>query len=111
MASIEKRTSKVGRTTTWRVRWRTGGAREGAWDGETCDDLTTARHFKALVEAAGGQRPDGQPSCGSAATFRTLVAELQTIPLVRSILEHIATGCSGQRALLRAELIVGQGRR
>ena len=53
MASIEKRTSKVGRTTTWRVKWRVGGTREGAWDGETCDDLTTARHFKALVEVAG----------------------------------------------------------
>src|ERR687895_1443914 len=61
MASIEKRTSKVGRTITWRVKWRTGGTRDGAWDGETCDDLKTARRFKALVEAAGEQRPDGYP--------------------------------------------------
>jgi hypothetical protein len=61
MASIEKRMSKNGRTITWRVKWRTGGARDGAGDTETCDDLKTARRFKALVDAAGEQRPAGYP--------------------------------------------------
>jgi hypothetical protein len=61
MASIEKRTSRDGRSTTWRVRWRTGGAREGAWDSETCDELKIARRFKASVEAAGERRPQGYP--------------------------------------------------
>jgi hypothetical protein len=59
MASIDKR-GKPGRHT-WRVKWRVGGTREARWDGETCDDLKTARHFKALVEAAGEQRPAGYP--------------------------------------------------
>jgi hypothetical protein len=61
MASIEKRTSQDGKTTTWRVKWRTGGTREGRWDGETCDELKVARHFRALVEAAGEWRPEGYP--------------------------------------------------
>ena len=60
MATIEKRTSRSG-MSTWRVKWRTGGRRDGVWDGETCDDFTTARSFRALVEAAGEQRPPGYP--------------------------------------------------
>jgi integrase len=63
MATIEKRTSRSG-AVTWRVKWRSGGRRDGAWDGETCDDLKTARSFRALVEAAGEQRPPGYlPGC------------------------------------------------
>jgi hypothetical protein len=58
MATIEKRTSRSG-AVTWRVKWRSGGRRDGAWDGETCDDFTTARAFRAFIEAAGEQRPPG----------------------------------------------------
>ncbi len=43
------------------MKWREGGIRDGAQDGETCDDLKTARFFRALVEAAGEQRPEGYP--------------------------------------------------
>ena len=32
MASIETRKT-TGRVTRYRVKWRTGGARDGAWDG------------------------------------------------------------------------------
>jgi hypothetical protein len=39
MAWIEKRSAKKGRAATWRVKWRDGGTRDGAQDGETCDDL------------------------------------------------------------------------
>ena len=61
MATIEKRISRNGKTTTWRVKWRTGGRRTGAWDGETCDDVKTARVFKALVEVIGEERSAGFP--------------------------------------------------
>jgi hypothetical protein len=59
MAGIEKRICKDGRTAAWRVKRRVGGTRDSRWDGETCDDLTTARRFRALVEAAGEHRPNG----------------------------------------------------
>ncbi|MGP3920676.1 hypothetical protein [Nonomuraea sp. 10N515B] len=55
MASIETR--KGAKATTYRVTWMTGGKRGGARDSETCDTYTIARRFKALVEAAGEQRP------------------------------------------------------
>ncbi|HZB31444.1 MAG TPA: hypothetical protein VE465_14885 [Streptosporangiaceae bacterium] len=60
MATIEKRSSRTG-ATTWRVKWRTGGRRDGAWDGESCEDFKTAKVFKAVVEAAGEVRPPGYP--------------------------------------------------
>ncbi|MDX3106083.1 tyrosine-type recombinase/integrase [Nonomuraea angiospora] len=59
MASIETR--KGTKATTYRVTWVTGGKRGGARDSETCDTYTIARRFKALVEAAGEQRPAGYP--------------------------------------------------
>lgn len=61
MATIQPRKSKSGTITTYRVLWRTGGRRDGAWDGETCDEWRIARKFKALVEAAGERRPEGYP--------------------------------------------------
>lgn len=61
MASIEKRQSRGGNVVTWRVKWRDGGSREGRSDSETCDDLKTARNFRALVDAAGQRRPAGYP--------------------------------------------------
>jgi len=57
VASIEIRKSKDGRVTTYRVKWRAGGAREGRWDGETFDDHREAKIFKSLVDAYGQQWP------------------------------------------------------
>ncbi|TDB79601.1 site-specific integrase [Micromonospora sp. KC721] len=57
MATIEKRTTKDGKTTRWRVKWRDGGRRDGDWDGETFDYQADAKRFKALVDAAGNHRP------------------------------------------------------
>ena len=51
MASIETRKLKDGKTTRYRVKWRTGGSRDGAQDGATVDGLTDAKRFKSLVEA------------------------------------------------------------
>jgi hypothetical protein len=39
------------------VKWRTGGTRDGAWDGATFDAHTNAKQFKALVEVHGHQWP------------------------------------------------------
>jgi integrase len=50
MATIEARKSKDGKVTRYRVKWRTGGTREGSWDGFTFDAQTAAKKFKALVE-------------------------------------------------------------
>lgn len=56
MASIETRKTK-GRATRYRVKWRAGGTRDGAWDGTTFDAHTDAKRFKALVEVHGHQWP------------------------------------------------------
>lgn len=57
MAYIEKRPSKNGKTTRYRVRWRTGGRRDGDWDGQTFDDQADAKRFHGLVEACRDQYP------------------------------------------------------
>jgi hypothetical protein len=57
MASIETRESKDGKTTRYRVKWRTGGARDGGQDGTTFDIHSDAKRFKALVEVHGHQWP------------------------------------------------------
>lgn len=59
MASIEPRKLKNNRTS-YRVKWRKGGTREGKWDGETFQDLTEARRFKGLVDANGDRYPSEQ---------------------------------------------------
>jgi integrase len=43
--------------TTYRVRWRTAGRRDGAPDVETCPDLGTARRFRDLMLLCGRTRP------------------------------------------------------
>ena len=48
---------KGGKITRYRVKWRTGGTRDGAWDGTTFDAHTDAKQFKALVEVHGHQWP------------------------------------------------------
>ncbi|MGW3610548.1 tyrosine-type recombinase/integrase [Micromonospora sp. NPDC005163] len=57
MAQVEKRQTKDGKTTRWRVKWRDGGGRDGDWDGETFDYQADAKRFKALVDACGNRRP------------------------------------------------------
>ena len=57
MASIETRKSKDGKTTSYRVKWRTGGGRTGDWDGTTFDVKTEAKSFKLLVDLYGQQWP------------------------------------------------------
>jgi integrase len=56
MASIEKRPTKRGKVH-WRVRWRTGGGRDGEWDGETFKDDNQAIRFRALVDLSGQEYP------------------------------------------------------
>ena len=56
MASIETCKTK-GKVTRYRVKWRTGGTRDGAWDGTTFDAHADAKQFKALVEVHGHQWP------------------------------------------------------
>jgi integrase len=57
LATIEQRRTKNKRVTHYRVKWRTGGTREGKWDGEPFDDYAEAKKFKALVEVHGQHRP------------------------------------------------------
>ncbi|MEU5950503.1 N-terminal phage integrase SAM-like domain-containing protein [Micromonospora sp. NPDC047465] len=57
MAQIEKRQTRDGKVTRWRVKWRDGGRRDGARDGETFDCQVDAKRFKALVDVAGNHRP------------------------------------------------------
>ena len=54
MASIETRKTK-NKVTRYRVKWRTGGTREGAWDGATFDAHADTKRFTALVEVHGHQ--------------------------------------------------------
>jgi hypothetical protein len=59
MASIETRKTK-GKIARYRVKWRTGGARGGAWDGTTFDAHADAKQFKALVEVSGHRWPPAE---------------------------------------------------
>jgi hypothetical protein len=59
MASIETRKTK-GKIPRYRVKWRTGGARDGAWDGTTFDAYADAKRVKALVEVHGHQWPPAE---------------------------------------------------
>lgn len=59
MASIETRRTK-GKVTRYRVKWRTGGTRDGAWDGTTFDAYVEAKQFKALVEVHGHHWPSAE---------------------------------------------------
>ncbi|WP_335936670.1 tyrosine-type recombinase/integrase [Streptomyces sp. PTD5-9] len=54
MASIVERPKKDG-TTTYQVKWR----QDGEWQSEKFGDSDSAKQFKNLVEAHGGQWPHG----------------------------------------------------
>jgi hypothetical protein len=49
-----------GRITHYRVKWRTGGTRGGAWGGTTFDAHADAKRFKSLVEVYGHQLPPAE---------------------------------------------------
>jgi hypothetical protein len=57
VASVVKRVRKGG--AHYQVKWRLGGAREGAWQSETSTDGRAAAKFKADVEAYDHAWPDG----------------------------------------------------
>ncbi|MEU4199202.1 tyrosine-type recombinase/integrase [Streptomyces sp. NPDC026294] len=58
MASIKTYAKQSG-ALTHRVVWRVGGARDGAWQGESFDDGTMAERFRDLVNGHGQQWPPG----------------------------------------------------
>jgi hypothetical protein len=58
MASIKRRTRTDG-TIAFRVVWREGGSRDGAWQSETLYTPRDSVNFKADVEASGEHWPDG----------------------------------------------------
>ncbi|WP_155343188.1 hypothetical protein [Acrocarpospora pleiomorpha] len=58
MARIETRIRKDGKTKTYRVSWRLGGSRTGAWQSETFERKAPAVTFKLAVEACDHQWPD-----------------------------------------------------
>jgi site-specific recombinase XerD len=74
MATVDKRTTSKGRTS-YRVRWREGGTRDGDWQSATFTRSGEAQRFKNLVEAAGHKWPT--ETTGAASIPGTLtVAEL-----------------------------------
>lgn len=58
MASIERRHRNDG-GTSYRVKWRLGGSREGRTQSETFTTLARAERFRAMVEEAGHLWPEG----------------------------------------------------
>jgi integrase len=61
MASVEKRRGPTGKVTGFRVKWRTGGTRDGDWDSETFPRQEAAKTFKAEIEANGHRRSASLP--------------------------------------------------
>ncbi|QKW07018.1 site-specific integrase [Streptomyces sp. NA04227] len=59
MAYVQPLKNKHGEVTSYRVKWRAGGARDGDWQGERFDDETSAGVFKDAVDEAGQQWPAG----------------------------------------------------
>lgn len=72
MATIEPRKLKNNRTS-YRVKWRTGGTRQGDWDGTTLSEFAEAKRYKGLVDSNGDHRPTDQQlrDCG----FEYLLSE------------------------------------
>jgi hypothetical protein len=81
MASIETRKTK-GKVTRYRVKWRTGGARDGAWDGTTFDAHADAKQFKALVEVHGHQWPPAEVLIARGFAYLVPEAVVTSAPLV-----------------------------
>jgi integrase len=58
MASLEIR-KRRDQSVCYRVRWRTGGTREGSWNSESFEDERAAQRFQLDVEEAGEHWPKG----------------------------------------------------
>lgn len=65
MASIETRTTRAGKKR-YRVKWRTGGTRQGTPQSATLRTLAEAKDFAARVVAAGHHWPDDTTGAVSA---------------------------------------------
>jgi integrase len=59
MASVHPRKNNAGDITSWQVKWRLGGRRDGKGQTERFDDEPSAVVFKEAVDAAGQQWPPG----------------------------------------------------
>ncbi|MEW2164338.1 site-specific integrase [Streptomyces sp. NPDC007084] len=59
MASVHPRKNKAGDVTSYQVKWRLGGARDGLWQTERFNDEPSAQVFKDAVDEADQQWPLG----------------------------------------------------
>lgn len=59
MAYVQALKNKEGAVTSYRVKWRLGGARDGDWQGENFQDEDSAKVFKDAVDEYGQQWPPG----------------------------------------------------
>ncbi|MEV7584370.1 tyrosine-type recombinase/integrase [Streptomyces erythrochromogenes] len=59
MASVHPRKNRAGEITSFQVKWRDGGGRDGAWQSETFEDQDSAGVFKTAVDEAGQHWPPG----------------------------------------------------
>ncbi|WP_329306848.1 hypothetical protein OG322_22665 [Streptomyces sp. NBC_01260] len=59
MAYIAKRKNQAGEVTSYQVKWRLGGARDGDWQTERFDDEPSAEVFQGAVDDASQQWPTG----------------------------------------------------
>ncbi|MFB7171067.1 tyrosine-type recombinase/integrase [Streptomyces sp. NPDC056254] len=59
MASVHARKNRAGGITSYQVKWRDGGGRDGRGQSETFEDREAADIFKAAVDEAGQHWPPG----------------------------------------------------
>ncbi|MFI0934682.1 tyrosine-type recombinase/integrase [Streptomyces sp. NPDC021019] len=59
MAYVQAVKNEAGEPTSYRVKWRAGGARDGGWEGERFLEKPDAEVFRDAVNAAGQQWPTG----------------------------------------------------
>lgn len=77
MAYVAKRKNADGEITSYQVKWRLGGARDGDWQTERFDDEGSATAFRDAVNEHGQQWPPGwvkgegyiDPSAGVEASY------------------------------------------
>jgi integrase len=59
MASVHPRKNRAGEITSYQVKWRLGGGRNGDWQTESFKEEPAAELFKDAVDEAGQQWPPG----------------------------------------------------
>ncbi|MFE3830851.1 hypothetical protein [Streptomyces sp. NPDC059092] len=59
MAYVAKRKNRLGEFTSYQVKWRLGGSRDGRWQDEWFEDEPSADVFKKAVNEHGQQWPPG----------------------------------------------------